>query len=44
VDFPIPATVTQMPESNATFVKEMVEISLSERVTTTEHRKMQSMT
>jgi hypothetical protein len=25
VDFPIPATVTQMPESNATFVKEMVE-------------------
>jgi hypothetical protein len=25
VDFPIPATVTQMPESNATFVKELVE-------------------
>jgi hypothetical protein len=25
MDFPIPATVTQMPESNATFVKEMVE-------------------
>jgi hypothetical protein len=25
VDFPIPASVTQMPESNATFVKEMVE-------------------
>jgi hypothetical protein len=25
VDYPIPATVTQMPESNATFVKEMVE-------------------
>ena len=25
VDFPIPATVTQMPKSNATFVKEMVE-------------------
>jgi hypothetical protein len=25
VDFPIPATVTQMPKSDATFVKEMVE-------------------
>jgi hypothetical protein len=25
VDFPIPASVTQMPESNATFVKELVE-------------------
>jgi hypothetical protein len=25
VDFPIPASVTPMPESNATFVKEMVE-------------------
>jgi hypothetical protein len=25
VDYPIPATITQMPESNATFVKEMVE-------------------
>ena len=25
MDYPIPATVTQMPESNATFVKEMVE-------------------
>ena len=25
MDFPIPATVTQMPESNATFVKEIVE-------------------
>ena len=25
MDFPIPATVTQMPESNATFVKELVE-------------------
>ena len=25
MDFPIPASVTQMPESNATFVKELVE-------------------
>ena len=25
VDYPIPASVTQMPESNATFVKELVE-------------------
>lgn len=25
MEFPIPATVTQMPESNATFVKELVE-------------------
>lgn len=25
MDYPIPATVTQMPESNATFVKELVE-------------------
>ena len=25
MDYPIPASVTQMPESNATFVKELVE-------------------